>query len=253
MGTKNLARTVIEGGRSHYNQYRRNHSHGQERAAAARFFAGILGGDDPDDAVVEPRPRVRKQFSDKLGAAERWLRSQRGEQWDSIHSEIRRRFDTRTVAGQHIVFDHLLPRERAGRSVDRFGPRRPRFFVDDEGRLQEKAYRRKRTKYRTHFAAVDAFAKGCRIIQRGDHLYWAERIGDEWEVWIECEDRPCRWSWRCGYRHVRDRIVRAHPVIAGRYRQGRALTRAERRTWESFDDLGREWVRARFLCEFTLP
>jgi hypothetical protein len=113
MSTKNLARTVIEGGRTGYSRYARRQSHGAERVKAHDLELALLRGHDPDSAVFEPLERVYRSFDDKLGPARRWLRSQVGRPWDKVRAELFARFDTRTTSGRHILYCHLLEEVRA--------------------------------------------------------------------------------------------------------------------------------------------
>jgi hypothetical protein len=108
MSTKNLSRTVIEGGRDGYSKFKRRYSHSRERSHAHRLERELCSQREPDDAVFEPLERAYRGFADKLGPARRWLRSQVGRPWNKVRSELFARFDTRTTAGRHILFCHLL-------------------------------------------------------------------------------------------------------------------------------------------------
>src|SRR5678815_2009635 len=99
MATKNLARTVIEGGRAHYNRFQRRHSNSVERTHAHVLERELCRAQELDDVVFEPRQHVYRGFHDKLGPARRWLRSQVGRPWDKVQSELFARFDSRTTAG----------------------------------------------------------------------------------------------------------------------------------------------------------
>jgi hypothetical protein len=143
MSKKNLARTVIEGGRSHFNTFDRRCSHGEERARSRDVARALLCGGDPEDAIFEPRRSVDPWFYDKLGPAMRWLRSQVGRPWNKVRSELFARFDTRTTAGRHILFDHVL------REVEDARPLRPRrhgLWVSEQGVLRHAVFRRKAKK-----------------------------------------------------------------------------------------------------------
>ena len=102
MTTKNLARTVIEGGRSCYNQWERRYSNAQERAHERLVSAALVGAADPDVTWYAPRKPVYRGFRDKLAPAERWLRSHVGRPWSKVRSELFSRFDTRTTAVRAI-------------------------------------------------------------------------------------------------------------------------------------------------------
>ncbi len=105
MATKNLARTAIEGGRYSRNQLERKESTRAERAATRDWFASGAFG---DGGVAPRRQPVDQEFHDRLAAPERWLRAQCGRRWNDVHHDLVCRFNTRTIAGRHIVYDHLL-------------------------------------------------------------------------------------------------------------------------------------------------
>jgi hypothetical protein len=184
MGTKYLARTVIEGGRTGQSQSERDYSHKQERAAEQRFLARLAAGYDADDLGVEPRPRVYKSFSDKLGPAERWLRSHVGDPWDAVRSAAFRCFDSRTLPGRHILFCHLLPRRRGWRDQppeENFGPSRATFFVDEHGILRERPRRRRRPEEERQTYSdrtIERWLGNWRVGQRGRYYFWFQLVGE---------------------------------------------------------------------------
>lgn len=109
MATKNLARTVIEGGRAPYNKFNRRQSNRKMRAQV-RAYMHRLGKDlDFYEERMEPSRRpVQPEFRDKTSPAYSWMRNRVGKSWNDSFSELLKTFDTRTTAGRHIVFDHLL-------------------------------------------------------------------------------------------------------------------------------------------------
>ena len=120
MSTKDLSRSVMEGGRRRWNAWTRRRSHrvvrAEERAVERRILLGSTAA-DVEDAEAWPRvSRVPREFADRLSAPERWLESKVGRSWNQVRSEMLARFDTRTLAGRHIVFDHLSPKQQGARS-----------------------------------------------------------------------------------------------------------------------------------------
>ena len=71
------------------------------------------------------------------GPPRRRLGSHVGKPWDKVYAEMRKRFDTRTTAGRHFVFEHMLPDVDRGdlSGVGRW--RRYRFYVDTHGILRK--------------------------------------------------------------------------------------------------------------------
>jgi hypothetical protein len=151
MSTKNLSRTIIEGGRHSSNKWDRRHSHAEERAAVKNYMSEVLHDpDNYDEYDVEPIQHVYKAFDDKLGPIYRWLNRQVGRPWDEVYADVTKTFDTRTTAGRHIVYDHLLDAVEITPEVRKhyhYNPDDPTtsyykhdYYVDDGGILQKKRY-----------------------------------------------------------------------------------------------------------------
>jgi len=69
-----------------------------------------LTEDASQDGLLSPyliKPRNKSKYlSDHLGPLRRFLRSQVGQPWNDVHSELCRRLDGSTMAGQHVL-DHV--------------------------------------------------------------------------------------------------------------------------------------------------
>lgn len=232
MATKNLARTIIEGGRARSNQWERNHSHRSERAAARAFLTRASVIEDGFDHLSAPaRKRVRKDFADKLGAPRRWLKSQVGRPWDKVRSEIFARFDPRTLAGKHIIFDHLLQEVHVHPENRRWFGWRPDLYVDRNGILRERRSQHPHSGYFVHRAtrlpgSVQAWADGRRVAGEDAALFWL----------LE--------SSVCANCHTGRRTSCCCPVVEGakahgahvHYRQGPRLSASEADHWHSLSD-----------------
>jgi hypothetical protein len=135
MSTKNLARTVIEGGRGRWSRTDRRDRHGGDRTRIREMLAHLRDGDDWDGLAVPEHKDNVTFFHDKLAPAERWLASNVGRPWGKVRAEMFARFDTRTTAGRHLVFDHMLlsVSEHGGPTC---GFRRRGFVVDRHGILR---------------------------------------------------------------------------------------------------------------------
>ncbi len=172
MSTKNLARTVIEGGRRRYNVWFRRHSNAQERTAERETSALLRDRLDPEAVVYRKREPVYQDFDDKLGPANRWLAAQVGRPWNKVRSELFARFDTRTTAGRHIVFDHLL---RSVEHEPHAFPHRHDLLVDRHGLLRKPVYRRKkppRERLPESVSQIAAWLAGRRVGEHGNLPYW---------------------------------------------------------------------------------
>jgi hypothetical protein len=137
MSTKNLARSVIEGGRTGFSKYLRRHSLQILRFRNRALCRALLR--DPEaweTATVPRRPTDYDDiaFADRTNPCDRFLASRDGRPWNDVYSEICRRFDRRTMAGRHVTEDHLLASVETSRTFiwGRSAPR-TRFYVDRHG------------------------------------------------------------------------------------------------------------------------
>ncbi|MBO6940001.1 MAG: hypothetical protein JJ863_33835 [Deltaproteobacteria bacterium] len=225
MSTKRLARTVIEGGRARYNTDMRRHSHRVHRRREREYLRSLELEPELADSLSPPvLDWVGKWHWDRLSAAERWLAHRAGRPWRVVEGEILATFDTRSIAGQHVVFDHLLP---SGWRFDREGcwwvNRRIEFHVDDGGLLVAEQMKRRPTPWRWR-CRLDAIAEGrlsCtavrfvgdgRIGLRGGHAYWMHPT----EPFTAAMERCRRY------------LERPLP-----FRQGRPLTEVERAAYDA--------------------
>lgn len=177
MSTKNLARTVIEGGRTSGSCWSRRHSHQEHRAAETAVLHRIraTGDTDGDDAAFAPLQSVYRSFDDKLGPAKRWLERQVGRPWDAVRSDLFQRFDTRTTPGRHIVFDHMIPWVEP----DGFRFSRREFHVDGRGILRKaphhrywSSYYRRREPLPRPQKDLERWLGGRRVAERGEIPFW---------------------------------------------------------------------------------
>ncbi len=172
MSTKNLARTVIEGGRDSGSRGLRRLGNAKERACARGILRGVVSGGDAE-AIAIPRHRVYSGFDDKLAPVRRWLASHVGRRWNSVRSELFQRFDIRTTAGRHIVFCHMFPWVED----DRFAGWKP-FRVDRHGILREAGSRPRYVRAGVRAALprgereLELWLAGRRVGARGPGLFW---------------------------------------------------------------------------------
>jgi hypothetical protein len=197
---KDLSRTVIEGGRTHRSKDQRRASHGVARARAREWLDAVRADHSSADASAPRRPpRVYKQFADKLGPAMRWLDNQVGRPWSKVFGELCARFDTRTVAGRHIVYSHLLAAVALDGRVVLHPGRQLDYVVDRRGILRRSAwFGRSYWRMRRELLAW----VGDRVALNGFRGWWWYRL-DRVE---RCED------WRCTRHHFRLHDVRWHEL-----------------------------------------
>jgi hypothetical protein len=211
MSKKNLARTAIEGGRSGSNRYDRRYSNRLVRVEARAFVSRVSkDADAADNDYVPSRkevfPHNYRVFNDKLSPVRRWMDKQVGKNWDKVHSELRARFDARTIAGQHILFDHLLndvdPHPYVV-SYGFFGLRR--YFVDETGILRA----RPRPRYHDYNAFKRTVSDEALNAWRGDR--YVSEVGSEL-FWLV--------------------VARVSVIDGAIYRQGNKLSKTERAFYE---------------------
>jgi hypothetical protein len=151
MSTKRLQKTVIEGGRVGRNKWERRNSHNSERTSVREFCDKVkCDPEAADELFIKEKEKVYKEFDDKLGPMYRWLTRQVGKPWDEVRSEIVKTFDTRTTAGRHIVYDHLLLSVEVTPNVHRLYRRttgdentsyyKHDYYVNDNGILCQRKY-----------------------------------------------------------------------------------------------------------------
>jgi hypothetical protein len=132
MSTKNIARSVIEGGRCGHWKADVQRRIRQERTKA-RSFVG-RARIDVESADKHPVPLRQPEypcFADKLRPIYRLLDSRAGQPWAQVRSELFARFDTRTTPGRHVLFDHLLRDVSECSDEDSPDRRFARYFVDE--------------------------------------------------------------------------------------------------------------------------
>lgn len=214
MSTKKLSRTVIEGGRYRGNKWERYQSNAELRAAERNYLKEVTA--DPELAYeeeIEVRQHVYKSFRDKLNPMYRWLNAQVGRPWSEVRSEVFQKFDTRTTAGRHITFDHLL-REvvdtssgfdnhgfMANPSIELLKERKgywivSDYYVDQEGVLRKPSIDRKAWRNRKgylyqvisdeEYKVAEKWLNNRMIIEQGGKYYWALPTEDIWmATWFE--------------------------------------------------------------------
>jgi len=171
MSKKNLARSTLEGGRHYRNRDDRRRSNAVVRHQARAVSSSLARQIDPEEAQYSPRAPVYRSFADKLSPAFRWLESQEGRPWNKVRSELTQRFDTRTTAGRHILFCHLLPSVEPWQFASRFHP----MYVDRHGLLRRQSrrrvHRRDRPEPRVAAAVID-WSGARRVGERDGALFW---------------------------------------------------------------------------------
>jgi hypothetical protein len=214
---KNLSRTVIEGGRSHRNIADRRQSHRTERVHTRAWLGQVrLDPECAEETAPRLRERVRKEFSDKLGAAFRWLERQVGRPWAKVEGELLAKFDTRTVAGRHILFGHMLPSVGAG-DPEAHRWARVGFIVDANAILRTSRWHQPTWSRLERETSAWSAGRQAAALHRG---WWWFRMGP---AGAACTDRRCLLLLRCHVRFEGSSYHSTQPV------PDRAMTRGDLR------------------------
>jgi len=167
MATRNLARTVVEGGRSSFSKMSRRARNRRERRL--RF-------DEEGNVFGKARRTEYRGFADRLAPLQRWLGRHVGHGWSNVYREFCERHDRRTMKGWHLA-DHLLFMVDKGRFSG--GP----FFVDGRGILRVRPRRPRWSSPSTHAGEMRAraWAAGRRVIVHGEAAFWTAKTVDTLE------------------------------------------------------------------------
>ncbi len=190
MATKDISRTVIEGGRYNHNKQDRRTSNRLHRASSRRYSKLVGSLIDPDDIGPYPKRRpVRREFKDKLGPVRRWISKQVGKRWDVTFSNLVHDFDTRTVAGNHVVRDHIItnivkPTDAARWYYLRDGAYgRNEYYLDEDGCLQSvPVFQRNRHPGRRR-EEIRLWVDERMVMDYGVSLFWM--LPEKLE-WVSC-------------------------------------------------------------------
>ena len=110
MATRNLPRTIVEGGRSNtYKTDRQTIKNRERREARTYCLKARFDPDFTEHEVDERLPlltRRGERFADRLAPINRWLEANQGRPWDDVYSDLRRTLDIRTLKNWHYL-DHV--------------------------------------------------------------------------------------------------------------------------------------------------
>ena len=172
MATKNLARTVIEAGRTGSSKYARRRLRRLERREAKHFCylaKNLIHEEDLGPKPVRLKRGWEFQQDDKIGPAMRWMMSKVGEVWDEVYSELSAKFRQRGIALSHVVDVHMLGWVDMGEAY-RWSTY---FFIDEDGLLQKQP-QQKRNRWKPWRPKSDKWAGERRVIVHGATCYWTK-------------------------------------------------------------------------------
>lgn len=116
MSTKNLARTIVEGGRARVQEEINHRKTRAERRHVRQALGQVREADDWEGAAKPLRPREPgfRDFADRLKVAERFLQVNAGWPWNKVYSELCSKVDRRTMKGWHLIDAHVVPQRGFG-------------------------------------------------------------------------------------------------------------------------------------------
>lgn len=139
MATKNLARTATEGGRRNDWKLRREETV-KERQKVRAYERLAAAGMDADAKPMPRRVPDKGLLTDKLKPLEKYLQANAGRPWDKVYSELCKKFDRRSLQGNHILTDHIdrhmVDGHKHGDFYSRYRIRSYGAFVDKHGILR---------------------------------------------------------------------------------------------------------------------
>lgn len=145
MSTKNLARTVLERGRPTADKFFRRYRNRQERRALRDYLHAVEKDQEFYYDRIEPDHKHSADWhgpvlTDQLTPVYAWVDKQIGKNWADVRRDIKEKFDVRTLAGFHVVYQHIL-RDIAGSGEEEYmfdGVSNCGYYIDENNLLQSR-------------------------------------------------------------------------------------------------------------------
>lgn len=207
MSTKDKSRTALEAGTNKNSRYYLRLERKTQRAQRKQICKQITNDIELAEEFLEPKSSESKCFSDNVSFLEKYLQSKVGQVWDDVRSEIAKEFDGRTIAGKHILYDHILRSvvssgtgydkdanfywDESVKVSNRF--RTKDFYVDQNGILQEvkpdtKLFKKIKDLLNTtdqELLEVDSWLRGRMIVQENKQLFWKTSSTALWKCKLD--------------------------------------------------------------------
>lgn len=228
MATKNIARTAIEGGRVKSNKHERWQSNREERRAASVLMTRIMTDTElATEAIFPERDQVRKEFKDKLAAPAKWFaKKMNGLGFDDIRGNLLRTFDTRSLAGRHLVFDHLMPNRDSVTARPQTGSYKDRLPTGFDENEVFRVFPNQEA-WRNNSNSTNDGARYSKRSQKREHFKLAKPEADWWitwklheYVWMKYTGRTISVKCRNGHCKRRTKWYATRGPDAGRYVYG---------------------------------
>ena len=231
MSKKNLARTALEAGR--LGSWVRKELNSKERARVRNYLHRVKTDPeywDEEACPAQPLPGYDDMVpGENLSAVYRWVDSHVGQKWDDVYSKLCKSWPKKTLAGYHIIEDHI--KWEVQKTPHPYLGWYRRWYVDDDGVLQRYTYESYASSHRKKEAQ---YPNGRKYTKE----WIANWLGGTLESF-----RPDStwWYWKDHYygRRVR-KLGSKYFFVHGA--QERQLTKEEVAIWESIYP----WVRQHF-------
>lgn len=235
MSTKNLARTALEAGTVHSTRIYLNRR--DRRAINQHLHECVKDPELWDDGTdpIQSRPGWDEGIpGENLSPVYAWVDSHVGDVWNDTYSELCSRWPIRTLAGYHIIVDHIL------RDVDqKLHPDKRwhgSWFVDEDGILQRhtdgwRTYQWKKDPLNKK--ELEIFFQGRSVIIYSEtSVSWVGSIGKP-HTHTKWEKDPMGWIVALQGEIPDDIPVEYKCICGGHSRQGPKLTPEELKTFNS--------------------
>lgn len=210
MSTKDKSKTALEAGTAKVSRYYLRLERKTQRVKRKQICKQITNDVELAEEFFDPKSSVSKCFSDNVSFLQKYLQSKVGEVWDDVRSEIVKEFDSRSIAGKHILYDHILRSvvssgtgydkdanfywDESVKVVNRFRTRD--FYVDQNGILQEVKLDTKLLKKIKDMSnttdhelfEIDSWLRGRMIVQENKQLFWKTSSTALWKCELNREE-----------------------------------------------------------------
>lgn len=186
MATKNLARTMIEGGRHEFNKFERRLETRIMRRVVRNLFNEAVHFHDMTEfweSTAESEPNlqpVEREFNDKLQPFRRWLETQDGKPEQSVLGRLKRRFDPRRLRNWHLAEHASLVWSYAWDPELRHRP----FEIGEDGNFRRRPERLPKRRFAPEpgTAEIAAWRNGRLVGKRGCLLFWFNPVPNLFET-----------------------------------------------------------------------
>lgn len=227
MATRDLARTIIEGGqcKQHAKAPRRDAKR-SERMNIRAYLRNCARDRGWDEGHVCPeRETVGACSADRTAALRRWMEQYVGRSWDEAYAAVVRTHDRRTTKGRHLIEGHFRARDFARQeSTPKETYETPSWFaVDADGTVISCPRQSPKRKSEPKITPdIVAWLAGRKIARRGATYFWLVPVERWVSRTVDAGDGTEERTWE--------------RVVTG-YRQGGRFAASDRTFFAAIDPL----------------